>query len=70
MSFLLLQFINDININLNNFSDAFTPPLNYYRNIEFGTVLNEGEDIEKITVPTLIIWGLDDLALDQAIPVA
>lgn len=39
---------------------ALTPPINYYRNIDFG---RGTENIPKVTVPTLIIWGSKDAYL-------
>ncbi|XP_045615306.1 epoxide hydrolase 4 [Procambarus clarkii] len=44
---------------------ALTPPINYYRNIKFGEL---HQVYPKIKVPTLIIWGTEDLALSKSIP--
>ncbi|KAK7070664.1 Epoxide hydrolase 4 [Halocaridina rubra] len=41
---------------------ALTPPLNYYRNIDFASI---AEKIPKVKVPTLIIWGVNDIALSK-----
>lgn len=41
---------------------AFTPPINYYRRLDFTAVR---EEVPKVTVPTLIIWGVDDTALSK-----
>ncbi|CAL4084873.1 unnamed protein product [Meganyctiphanes norvegica] len=40
---------------------ALTPPINYYRSIDF----NRNDKISRTTVPTLIIWGTDDMALGK-----
>nr|XP_053634009.1 epoxide hydrolase 4-like [Cherax quadricarinatus] len=42
---------------------AFTPPINYYRNIVIGD--SRKLPVSKIRVPTLVIWGTDDLALSK-----
>merc|ERR1719334_1160294 len=46
-----------------NFSKkgAITPPLNYYRAIDF----TRNEKVPRTTVPTLIIWGTNDMALGK-----
>ncbi|XP_068249626.1 epoxide hydrolase 1-like isoform X3 [Palaemon carinicauda] len=41
---------------------ALTPPINYYRNIDFG---RGTENIPVVTVPTLIIWGSKDAYLSK-----
>ncbi|XP_076056672.1 epoxide hydrolase 4-like [Oratosquilla oratoria] len=42
---------------------AFTGPINYYRNIP----VTPEPPLPKIKVPTAIIWGTDDLALEKGI---
>lgn len=41
---------------------AWTPPINYYRNIDFA---DDSTKIPKVKVPTLIVWGTEDMALDR-----
>lgn len=45
---------------------ALTPPINYYRNIDFTAF---DVKIPKVTVPTLIIWGVDDIALGKELAI-
>jgi len=40
--------------------DGFTGPLNYYRNI---FKKGKGKIKQKISAPSLIVWGTDDGAL-------
>lgn len=44
------------------FAGAFTPPINYYRNIDFA---DRTTKIPKVKVPSLIVWGTEDMALDR-----
>jgi len=44
---------------------AWTPPINYYRNLVIMSALTDFSKIPRITAPTLIIWGEDDLALEK-----
>lgn len=44
---------------------AWTPPINYYRNILDVKALLNPKELPKITVPSLIIWGENDLALEK-----
>jgi len=55
--------------------DAWTPPINYYRSalaatlsLEANKVPGQKVGLPKIKVPTLIIWGENDLALDKKLP--
>ncbi|KAL7637217.1 UNVERIFIED_CONTAM: hypothetical protein RMT77_011929 [Armadillidium vulgare] len=46
-------------------SGAFTPPINYYRCLP---TYNDRAYMKKVIVPTLIIWGDQDTALNIEIP--
>jgi pimeloyl-ACP methyl ester carboxylesterase len=47
---------------------AFTPPLNYYRCALSPHSLLHPVKLPKITCPTIIIWGENDLALEKDLP--
>jgi len=51
----------------NNWSrkGAFTPPIDYYRNVLKARDLLKPEKLPKITSPVQIIWGENDLALER-----
>lgn len=44
-------------------SGAWTPPINYYRSV-MHTLINT-ESYQRIVVPTLVIWGTNDIALER-----
>jgi pimeloyl-ACP methyl ester carboxylesterase len=48
---------------------ALTPPLNYYRNLLDIQNLLQPKVLPRIKMPTLIIWGENDLALEKDLAV-
>ncbi|ODN04167.1 Epoxide hydrolase 4 [Orchesella cincta] len=47
---------------------AWSPPINYYRCALSGKAILAPAPLPTITVPTLMIWGENDVALDKELP--
>ncbi|CAL8116048.1 unnamed protein product [Orchesella dallaii] len=47
---------------------AWSPPINYYRCVLSGKDVLAPVTLPTITVPTLMIWGENDVALDKELP--
>jgi len=48
---------------------AWTPPINYYRNLLSPKALLHPKILPEIKTPTLVIWGEEDLALDKELAI-